>query len=91
MAMNLLQRLIYPVIKTPAEKMNYIHSKAYLHYYTQLKEQEKKLRSRDSITIPYFVIEENLKEIAFKKANNDLADVIRDCRINECYKKALKA
>ena len=91
MALNFLQRLIFPVIKTPAEKMDFIHAKTFNYYLQEYKKQEDSKRSRENITIPYFIVEENLRKLAFQKANNDLADVIEQCRIDECYKKALKA
>ena len=91
MALNFLQRLIFPVIKTPAEKMDFIHAKTFNYYLQEFKKQEDSKRSRENITIPYFIVEENLRKLAFQKANNDLADVIEQCRIDECYKKALKA
>ena len=91
MAINFLQKIIFPIVKTPAEKMEYIHSKTFDYYYNELKKKENLKISRESVTVPYFIVEENLRKLAFQKANNDLADVIEQCRIDECYKKALKA
>lgn len=70
------------------KKLAFLHKQAY-QYYFELELAQRPITS-DSVDIPYFIYEEQMRKLAYDKASKALLDVIKDCRVNECYTARVK-
>lgn len=88
-----LRNFVLPLITTPEQKMDYLNTKTYQFYVDLFSQQEMFRAARDmnGVEIPKFQIQKQIRETAFQKANEELAKIIDECRIDECFKKALRA
>ena len=69
------------------KKIELPHKQAYQYFYDIQYRPEP---ATDSVDIPHFVYEEQRKRRAYDEASKALLDVIRDCRVDECYSKRVK-
>ena len=69
------------------KKIEFLHKQAFQYFYDIQVIPEQKSDSND---IPYFVLEEQRKRRAYDQASKALLDVIKDCRIDECYTRRVK-
>lgn len=66
-------------------KVNALYQAAYIYYfdYFQMKEM---LRERSEIEIPEFLKTEQIKKAAQERASEEVMKVIKENRINKCFK-----
>ena len=69
------------------KKIEFLHKQAYQYFYDIQYRPEP---MTDSIDIPHFVYEEQRRKRAYDLASKALLDVIKDCRVDECYSRLLK-
>lgn len=68
-------------------KLNFLHKQAYQYFYDV---QYRPELEADSVDIPHFIYEEQRKKRAYDLASKALLDVIKDCRVDECYSRRVK-
>ena len=62
-------------------KLNFLHNQAYIEFYHQFAPRES-----SGVDIPAFMYEEQRRKRAYDEATKALLQVVKDCRVNECYK-----
>jgi hypothetical protein len=62
-------------------KIEFLHNQAYIEFYYQFAP-----RKSSGVDIPAFMYEEQRRKRAYDEATKALLQVIKDCRVNECYK-----
>lgn len=86
-----LFRLVYEKIKALKDdiynrKVDFLYQNVYRCYYAQLAPA-----ATDGIDIPLFIYEEQRKRRASDEAKKDVLNVIRNGKVDECYRACLKA
>lgn len=78
-------------------KIQFLLNQAYQEFYNAQVITEKCIVEENgdevtikSVDIPYFIIEQQRRKIAYDEAVKALLNVIKDGRLNECYKSRIK-
>lgn len=80
-----LEILFKCVFTSKKNKIKFLQDKVYNYYYTILLNREMK----SDVSIPYFLIVNQIKSEAMELAIRDLENTVKACKVNESYKAAL--
>ena len=73
------------------KKKIYLFEKTKEHYLRELNNSPLLSgEGKGEVSIPDFVVQAQLRRLAFALAAKELRKVIAECRVNECYKNCIK-
>ena len=71
-------------------KLDFLHGQAF-QYFLDLEEADLCRQIQDKgVNLPPFMLIEQARKRAYDKASIALLEVIKDCRVDECYSKRIK-
>lgn len=79
------KKIIRCLFTSKDKKIKFLQTKIYKYYFDCLIDRQ----TNGEINIPYFAIINQLKAEAIDRTSIDIANMIAEKRINECFRKAL--
>lgn len=77
------------LITPERKKESFLQKKMFNYYYEVFINDEYKKREFSLINIPVFLLDNQVKDMAMKRAKADLEEVIANGQLNKWFKKAL--